>query len=358
MVVKNTFILNNNDINNVRKKLQKINDEKKCNLLEWTKVLDIFTGGFYSNASKVCMDKENCKKHMIVKTTILDNDTTNKDYNNESTALEYISKKSRNINWQWYPEIIDEYLCGCSILEPIKIGVRIMPMYALPMYDILTEMKPEYYKFKTSEKWWFTIIKQVISIFTEMDKLGIQHNDLHFNNWFVQDLENPKLMLIDWGFVSSKNNIGLENYKSQMGSWPPNVPFDTRYDGTNTHFFIPGKDLYTFFYQIIESNDTALPSVVMNLANTICMMHNVYNTTITPNNLHYLIRLKHPKSLLDINNIILNDLKINKNNVKFRHAGLEFSELKNENKNIKRKKSKSKKLRRRSKKQFFRINGL
>lgn len=333
------YMIDNNDLKRIKKMFDEL--ENKCDIESWTKIVRVISQGSYSSIKQICLSRNECSKYMVAKTTVVSENTL-KDYINESIIIKYLTRSngSKDIGWEWFPIILEEFNCKCPAIAPLSIGIRIMPMYAITLYSILTER--EHIKLVRSEKFWFKFFISMISVLSRLESLKICHNDLHTNNIMFNDLsfdKELKPIIIDWGLASSSNDkLGLYGFEEN-----PGFEVNDRVAPENTNYFKMGKDLFMMCAELAVPNPD-YPGSLFGLINAITMTPGVYGENITATEFQKMILRTKPKNINDLISII-NDKQNN-----LRTSELERSQGKEVkiNRGKPKKKSKGRKKRRNS----------
>ena len=311
------YMIDKNDLKRIKKMFDEL--ENKCDIESWTKIVRVISQGSYSSIKQICLSRNECSKYMVAKTTVVSENTL-KDYINESIIIKYLMERGgldptvnstrlmegsnsiKDVGWEWFPRILEEFNCKCPAIAPLSIGIRIMPMYAITLYSILTER--EHIKLVRSEKFWFKFFISMISVLSRLESLKICHNDLHTNNIMFNDLSfdgsaNLKPIIIDWGLASSSlAKLGLYGFEEN-----PSFEVNDRVAPENTNYFKMGKDLFMLCAELAVPNPD-YPGSLFGLINAITMTPGVYGENISATEFQKMILRTKPKNINDLISII------------------------------------------------------
>jgi hypothetical protein len=142
---------------------------------------------------------------------------------NEFNLLKYFN----DLKNPYFPKIFDYYKC---LSKPSSIqGCLIMEAYYITLYNYLKSNR-------TTWTWWLRVIKQLLEIFSTLEKIGISQHDTHLNNIMLITKDNidtdPHIGLIDFDIMRS--------YKNEM-----NAKLIHDYDGYDLYTFCGSLEMFT-----------------------------------------------------------------------------------------------------------------
>lgn len=240
--------MNNNEFIKVKKfvidQLNKAPD--KCRTETWLKHKKNIGTGNYSISYIKCIPKSICKYDVVLKLSLNKKKIIKKSVDNEIKILNFLNNHDK---YNYFVRLFASYNCK---INKATFTLEIMEKLGLDIVDYVKKHKP-------SNKWWFDTYIQIIKAIGTLEKLKINHNDVHFGN-ILMGMRN-KIKLIDFGAATSENS----NLKVS-------APRITTLYGKPDKYFVLGRDVYLFsMFLLGEVHDTLvkIPKIIVNISEDI-----------------------------------------------------------------------------------------
>lgn len=240
--------MNNNEFIKIKKfvieQLNKAPD--KCRTETWLKHKKNIGTGNYSVSYIKCIPKNACKYDVVVKLSLNKKKIIKKSVDNEIKILNFLNTHDKKNH---FVRLFAAYNCK---IKNASFSIEIMEKLGLDIVDYVRKHKP-------SNKWWFDIYVQILEAINELEKLKINHNDVHFGNILMS--KKGKIKLIDFG-ASTAENPALKVYAPRI---------TTLYGKPDKHFVL-GRDVYLFsMFLIGEVHDTLvkIPQIIVDISRDI-----------------------------------------------------------------------------------------
>jgi serine/threonine protein kinase len=240
--------MNNNEFIKIKKfvieQLNKAPD--KCRTETWLKHKKNIGTGNYSVSYIKCIPKNACKYDVVIKLSLNKKKIIKKSVDNEIKILNFLNTHDKK---NYFVRLFAAYNCK---VKNASFAIEIMEKLGLDLVDYVK-------KHNTSDKQWFSIYIQIMKAINELEKLKINHNDVHFGNILMS--KKGRIKLIDFG-ASTSENPALKVYAPRI---------TTLYGKPDKHFVL-GRDVYLFsMFLLGEVHDTIvkIPKMLINISEII-----------------------------------------------------------------------------------------
>lgn len=236
----------------IKKMQEEIGKNKDpCKFSKWASIRGELNYSDKTRTKIICYPKEECTSLFIIKIVIPFSDAIVTSVENEIKVLKFLKK---NTAMNHFPNLYDHFDCTCTITTEYPITCLVMDYFDLSLMPFTNDPN-------TPSGWWLHLFTEVVKTIAILEKLKINHNDIHFGNLMFEGSPYGPVKLIDFGTATSSN----PKLKLKLN-------YSHTFHGYVSEGFILGKDLCDFCYFLRDYNfatSIKLPKNLMKIINKI-----------------------------------------------------------------------------------------